>query len=121
VKVNPNDLVIGGWDISKMNLGEAMKRSKVLDVQLQDKLYDDMKEFIPMPSIYYPDFIAANQAERADNVLKGSKQENLEQIMKDINDFKAKNDWIKLLFYGQLIRNDSVKSKKELMILQIIF
>ena len=27
--VHPNDLVVGGWDISGMNLGEAMKRSKV--------------------------------------------------------------------------------------------
>lgn len=27
--VNPNDIEIDGWDISSMNLGEAMKRSKV--------------------------------------------------------------------------------------------
>jgi len=25
--VNPNDVVIGGWDISKVNLAEAMKRA----------------------------------------------------------------------------------------------
>ena len=35
--VHPNELVVGGWDISKMNLGDAMKRSRVLDVQLQDQ------------------------------------------------------------------------------------
>jgi myo-inositol-1-phosphate synthase len=27
--VHPNDMVIGGWDISKMNLAESMKRAKV--------------------------------------------------------------------------------------------
>ena len=27
--VSPNDLVLGGWDISSMNLADAMKRSKV--------------------------------------------------------------------------------------------
>ena len=26
--VSPNDLVIGGWDISSMNLADAMRRSK---------------------------------------------------------------------------------------------
>ena len=50
--VNPNDLVVGGWDISKMNLGDAMRRSKVLDINLQDQLYDEMKKMVPMPSIY---------------------------------------------------------------------
>ena len=33
--VNPNDVVIGGWDISKVNLAEAMKRAQVLDFDLQ--------------------------------------------------------------------------------------
>jgi len=32
--VNPNDVVIGGWDISKLNLGEALKRAQVLDYNL---------------------------------------------------------------------------------------
>ena len=27
--VHPNDLVVGGWDISSMNLADAMKRAKV--------------------------------------------------------------------------------------------
>ena len=77
--VNPNDLVIGGWDISSMNLGEAMRRSAVLDVNLQDQLYDEMAAYTPMPSIYFPDFIAANQTERADNVLTGTKREQMDE------------------------------------------
>uniref|UniRef100_A0A7S2S2Q9 inositol-3-phosphate synthase n=1 Tax=Mucochytrium quahogii TaxID=96639 RepID=A0A7S2S2Q9_9STRA len=95
--VHPNDLVIGGWDISKMNLGDAMRRSKVLDVNIQDQLYDQMKDLVPMPSIYYPDFIAANQADRADNVLKGSKKENLDELIKNINDFKKDNGLDKVI------------------------
>jgi len=89
--VHPNDLVVGGWDISGMNLGEAMKRSKVLDVQLQKQLYDDMAKITPLPSIYFPDFIAANQSSRADNVLSGTKQEQLDKIRSDIREFKEKN------------------------------
>lgn len=74
-----------------MNLGDAMKRSKVLDVNVQDQLYDQMKKLKPLPSVYFPDFIAANQADRADNCLTGTKQEQLDQVRKDIRDFKAAN------------------------------
>lgn len=95
--VHPDDLVIGGWDISSMNLGDAMRRSKVLDINLQDQVYEHLKEMVPMPSIYYPDFIAANQVERADNVLDGSKQEHLETLMKNIADFKADNNLDKVI------------------------
>lgn len=28
--IDPNDIEIDGWDISSMNLGQAMKRSKVI-------------------------------------------------------------------------------------------
>jgi len=95
--VSPNDLTVGGWDISSMNLGDAMGRSQVLDVQLQDQLYPHMKDLQPLPSIYYPDFIAANQADRADNVLQGSKKEHLETLMKNINDFKKDNNLDKVI------------------------
>lgn len=29
--LNPNDIEIDGWDISSMNLGQAMKRAKVIE------------------------------------------------------------------------------------------
>jgi myo-inositol-1-phosphate synthase len=45
------------------------------------------------PSVYYPDFIAANQEERADNLLPGNdKQAHLEQLRADIRKFKADNE-----------------------------
>jgi myo-inositol-1-phosphate synthase len=87
--VEPNDVEIGGWDINATPLGEAMKKSKVLDVDLQRQLRDEMDQIVPLPSVYFPSFIAANQRDRATHVLKGSKQEQMEQIRKDIRDFKA--------------------------------
>ena len=95
--VHPNDIVWGGWDINGLNLGEAMKRSQVLDYDLQKQLYPHMKEIKPLPSVYFPDFIAANQEERADNVLTGTKQEQMEQLQKDIRDFKSTNGLDKVL------------------------
>lgn len=95
--VDPSQIVWGGWDINKMNLGEGMKRSKVLDYDLQQKLYPHMKDIVPLPSVYFPDFIAANQSDRADNVLTGTKQEQMDHIRKDISDFKAKHNLDKVI------------------------
>jgi myo-inositol-1-phosphate synthase len=89
--VHPNDLVLGGWDISSSNLAESMRRAKVLEWDLQQQLIKQMATLKPLPSIYYPDFIAANQSDRADNLVSGTKWEQLEHIRKDIRDFKAVN------------------------------
>jgi len=95
--LNPNNLVIGGWDISSMNLGDAMRRAKVLDYALQEKLYPLMHDMVPLPSIYFPDFIASNQTDRADHVLTGTKQEQMEIIRQNIRDFKSANDLDKVI------------------------
>lgn len=96
--VKPEDLIIGGWDISKMNLGDAMRRAEVIDWDLQQKLYPMMKDMVPLPAIYYEDFIALNQKERADNIIPGqNKFEHLERIRNDIREFKEKNGVDKIL------------------------
>lgn len=90
--LHPNDITLGGWDISSANLAEAMERAQVLDWDLQRQLSKKLKGYNPLPSLYYPDFIAANQGARADNVIPGSdKWEHLEHIRRDIRDFKAQN------------------------------
>ncbi len=84
--VHPNDLVVGGWDISGLNLADAMDRAKVLEPSLKALVRKEMSYITPLPSIYYPDFIAANQEGRADNLIPGSKASNahVEQIRRDI-------------------------------------
>ncbi|XP_027762996.1 inositol-3-phosphate synthase 1 [Empidonax traillii] len=86
--VHPNDIIFDGWDISSLNLAEAMRRAEVLDWPLQEQLWPHMEKMKPRPSIYIPEFIAANQEERADNVLQGSMAQQVEQIRRDIRDFK---------------------------------
>jgi myo-inositol-1-phosphate synthase len=92
--VHPNDLVLGGWDISGLPLDAAMKRAEVLEWDLQRQVAPYMKQLgVPLPSIYYPDYIAANQEERADNVIPGTnKALHLERIREDIREFKTAND-----------------------------
>ncbi|KAH7637937.1 Inositol-3-phosphate synthase 1-B [Dermatophagoides farinae] len=91
--VDPNDLFIDGWDISGMNLADSMTRAKVLDINLQEQLCPYMQQYRPRRAIYDLDFIAANQKERADNVIESKdKWSQVEQIRADIRDFKKQNN-----------------------------
>lgn len=89
--VDPTELVIGGWDINCVDMAEAMARAQVFEYELQMKLAPEMRRYKPMKSIYYSDFIASNQNERANNILEGdnvNKLAHLKQIRKDISEFK---------------------------------
>ncbi|XP_039622755.1 inositol-3-phosphate synthase 1-A-like [Polypterus senegalus] len=79
--VHPNNIVFDGWDISSLNLAAAMERAQVLDWALQEQLRPHMEKLRPRASIYIPEFIAANQEERADNVLKGSMAQQVDSRM----------------------------------------
>ncbi|KAM9331283.1 inositol-3-phosphate synthase 1 [Gastrophryne carolinensis] len=87
--VHPNDIVFDGWDISSLNLGDAMTRAEVLDWQLQEQLRPFMERLKPRPSVYIPEFIAANQEDRADNIIHGTKAEQVQKIREDIQEFKS--------------------------------
>lgn len=87
--VHPNDIEVGGWDISSMDLALSMFRGRVLDHDLQKRLTPYMSNMKPMPSVYYPEFIAANQSDRADNVLPGiDKAQHLDTLRGHIRQFK---------------------------------
>jgi myo-inositol-1-phosphate synthase len=95
--VNPDDLIVGGWDISSFNIGDAMRRAQVLDVNFQDQVYDKLAKMKPLPSIYDPEFIAANQSDRADNCIGGTRFEQFMKIRQDIRDFKTANKLDKIV------------------------
>jgi myo-inositol-1-phosphate synthase len=95
--VHPNDLVLGGWDINNMSIADAMDRASVLEPDLKRQVRPYMEGMVPLPSIYYPDFIAANQEGRANNLLTGTKQEHLEKIRADIRNFKQANSLDKVI------------------------
>lgn len=87
--VHPNDIVIGGWDISGLNMADAMERARVLDFELQKQLVPHMRDMVPLPGIYDPEFIAANQLERADNLIKGTRAQQVAVVREQIRAFKA--------------------------------
>lgn len=98
--MNPDEIVFGGWDISDMNLADAMARAKVLDIDLQKQLRPYMESMVPLPGIYDPDFIAANQGSRANNVIKGTKKEQVEQIIKDIRYLLSASLYLYTVFFA---------------------
>lgn len=85
--VNPNDIVVNGWDISGLNMYESAYRAQVLEPSLIELLKEDLTAITPMPAIFNPDYIASNQSDRADNIFTGSNQECVDKIRKDIADF----------------------------------
>jgi len=90
---NPNELIVGGWDINGANLKDASARAKVLPYDLQRQLAPELEKITPLPSVYYPDFIAANQEDRADNVIPGrcASMDHVNRIREDIRTFKVEN------------------------------
>ena len=96
--VDPNELVIGGWDISSANLAQAMRRAEVLEPDLQNQLYNEMEQLKPLPSVYMKDFIALNQEQRADNLIKAdNKHDQLNVLRNDISQFKEINKLDKVI------------------------
>ena len=52
---------------------------------------------IPLPVVLDLSFLAPNQESRADNVIEGNKEKQLETVRQNIKDFKAQNNLDKVI------------------------
>lgn len=95
---NPCDFEVSGWDVSKSTLYESCRRAHVLEPSLIHQLKDDLESIVPLPAALNPDFIAANQADRADNVILGTNQEVISKLRADIQKMKEKTDKVIVLW-----------------------
>ena len=95
---NPIDFEISGWDISGLNLYEAAKRAHVLEPTLIEQLREDLEQITPLPAALNPDYIAANQSDRTDNVMTGTNRELIEKIKEQIREMKARTGKVVLLW-----------------------
>lgn len=87
-------MVVGGWDISRAALDEAIVRAGVLSGPMRRELRRKADlSARPWPSLYYPRFIAGNQRDRANNTLAGETAcaEHLDRLRCDIRGFKRKH------------------------------
>jgi len=81
------DIVFGGWDLFEDNVYEAATNAEVLDQRLLDKIKDELSAIKPMKAVFDNKYV-----KRLDgpNVKTGSSKMDLaEQVMKDIEKFKA--------------------------------
>ena len=91
--VHPNDFVLSGWDISNLLMDKAMDHAHVLNYDLQCQVTPYLALLgRPLPSIYYPDFVAANQEAQVDNLITWmDTQVCLNHIQADMQRFKEEN------------------------------
>lgn len=93
--MDPSSFIVHGWDINNSNMAEAIERSQVLQYDLIQNLKPFVEKTRPMPSIYYPDFIALNQNDRVNNISNSTqdpqKWQDLQRIRNDIKTFKHEN------------------------------
>ncbi|MEI7564014.1 MAG: inositol-3-phosphate synthase [bacterium] len=95
--VNPNDLVIGGWDINGIDMYNATIRAKVLEPTLIHQLKEELSQIKPLSGVFNIEYVASNQEDRADNVKKGTTKELIAQLQEDIKTFKTKNGLTKIV------------------------
>lgn len=72
-----------------MNLFDAAKRAQVLEPTLLNALRPELEAMKPLKAIINPDFIAANQADRMNNIFEGTNRECIDQIRSDIARMKS--------------------------------
>ena len=76
-----------------------VERACVLPFTLQQKVKPFMSNMKPLPGIYIPHFIASNQDDRANNVLKNmTMQQQVDQIRADIRAMKQQVDKVVILW-----------------------
>lgn len=109
--VDPNDVVLGGWDINSRSLAQSMEDARVLDIDLQKRLKPYLEQMKPLPGIYDPEFVASNQDSRANNIKKGTKKEQVEEVKQDIRAFKQQHglDRVVVLWTANTERQSEVQ------------
>jgi myo-inositol-1-phosphate synthase len=90
-----NDLIFGGWDIFEDNAWEAASNAGVIDQQLLDRLKPELSAIVPMKAVFDRKFVHNLDGK---NVKKHSTKMALaEALMKDMADFKSKNNCSRLV------------------------
>lgn len=87
---HPDEIVFGGWDISRANLYEAVQRAGVLNWQIGEQLKTELSGITPLRAVYDGDYIAENQRSRADNVypFETPLEELVTSVRRDICEFR---------------------------------
>ncbi len=84
-----DDLVFGGWDIFEDNAYAAAKNAGVLENELLDQVKDEMAAIAPMPAVFDKAYV--KKLDGTNVKSGGTKWDEAQQLMEDIETFKADN------------------------------
>jgi myo-inositol-1-phosphate synthase len=85
---DPNDLVIGGWDIFEDNAYEAAVKAGVLDMPLLEQLKEPLTAVSPMKAVFDQNYV--KRIHGPNIKTGGSKRDYAEMVMDDIRQFREK-------------------------------
>ena len=89
-----NDIVFGGWDVYSDNVYEAATNAKVLEAGLLYSVKAELEAVVPMKAAFDQNY-AKNLV--ATHVKEGTRYELAQAVMKDIQDFKEKNNCTRIV------------------------
>lgn len=90
-----DEIVFGGWDIFEDNVFDAAMNAGVLDKQLLSELKPELSAILPMKAVFDKKYIHNIEGV---NVKKAANKMDLAlELIKDIQDFKQKNDCSRLV------------------------
>jgi myo-inositol-1-phosphate synthase len=85
-----DDIVFGGWDIFEDNAYQAALNAGALNKEDLDKVRDELEQIRPMKAVFSKDYV-----KKLDGTwvkTGGTKWDYAQQVMQDIETFKADND-----------------------------
>ncbi|HET9216298.1 MAG TPA: inositol-3-phosphate synthase [Terriglobia bacterium] len=87
---NIEDLVFGGWDIYNDNCFQSASNAGVLEKSLLEAVRPEIEKIVPWKAVFSQDYVKRLQGP---NVKSGkNKMELAEQVMDDIEKFRAKHN-----------------------------
>lgn len=86
---NLEDLVFGGWDITKDNAYEAALNAGVLEKDLLDSIKPELEAVKPMKAVFDPKYVKNLQGDFVKN--EATKMDAAKALMQDIKTFKEEN------------------------------
>lgn len=90
-----DDIVFGGWDIFEDNTYEAAVKAGVLDKRLLNELETELSAIKPMKAVFDKKFVHNIDGVNVKRAV--TKMDLAKELMKDIADFKQKNDCSRLV------------------------
>ena len=89
------DLVFGGWDIYNDNCFQSASNAGVLEKSLLESVRPEIEKIVPWKAVFSQDYVKRLQGP---NVKSGkNKMELAEQVMDDIEKFRAKHNLSRLV------------------------